>query len=292
MVDCSRIENLLSEYIDGELSRSDFIDVENHLSVCADCRAELAALRTLTVASSEIEAVQPPADLRMRIAAATTQRQRSNRWVALRDRLFAFRPLAWAGSATVAAFALILVISFGRVTEPTRSVATQPKPAAPVAVSPTLPQPATEQVASVEQSPADANLPASRVSTHRVAAKKIAKRAAVVAFVPKAVVVPKVESAKPIVSDTKNADEYTEQTIIVDDTTTAKTVATVQDAEPKTEVVETVTKAPKPDSTKIASSPAISNDNAEEWMAEMKSKAAMQRRGRPSNVVSVISARF
>lgn len=292
MVDCSRIENLLSEYIDEELSKSDFIDVENHLSVCADCRAELAALRALVSASNEIETAQPPADLRMRIAAATTQKQRGGRWVAVRDHLFSFRPLAWAGGAAVAMFALLFVISIGKVSEPVKRIATQPEPAAPIVASHALPQTTTEQIASAESGSVGVSEPAPRTSARRVVSTKHTKRPIVVALVPKTVVVPKAEAARPVVAETKKADDSVEQTIVVDDTTTAQTVAALPVSEPSAETAAVSKKSEKQDLTRIASSPAISNDNAEEWTAEMKSKAAMQRRGRPSNVVSVINARF
>ncbi len=292
MVDCSRIEILLSEYIDGELSKSDLIDVENHLSVCTDCRAELAALRMLVSASCEIETAQPPADLRARIAAATTQKQRDRRWVAVRERLFSFRPLAWAGGAAFAVFALMLFVSFGRIDQPMKQVATHPEPAAPIAASPAPSQTVPEQVANADSESTVVSEPAQRTIVHRVAARKPAKRSTVVAFVPKTVVVPKLEPARPVVAESKKADDLTEQTVVVDDTTTAQTVATLPATESTPEAVENTTKKPKSDNTRIASSPAISNDNAEEWIEEMKNQAAMQRRGRPSNVVSVINARF
>lgn len=293
MADCSRIENLLGEYIDGELSGSDFIDVENHLSVCADCRAELAALRMLITASNEIEAVQPPTELRMRIAAATTQKERGGGlWVALRERFFSFRPIAWAGGAGLAALALMLVVSFGRISEPTKQIATQPKPAVPVTASPTLPQTAPERIASAEPIPAKASVAAPRTLARRVASKKSANRPAVVAFVPKTIVVPKTEAARPIVAEIKKTEDAAEQSIVVDDTTTAQTMADLPVTDTDTKTVADSQKSQNPDLTRIASSPAISNDNAEEWIEEMKSKAAMQRKGRPSNVVSVINARF
>jgi predicted anti-sigma-YlaC factor YlaD len=42
------LRNKLGAYLDGELSRRDQIEIENHLETCPDCREELAELRQLS----------------------------------------------------------------------------------------------------------------------------------------------------------------------------------------------------------------------------------------------------
>jgi anti-sigma factor RsiW len=45
---CERWEQLLSQYIDGELAGSAVSSVEEHLEGCASCREELASFRELS----------------------------------------------------------------------------------------------------------------------------------------------------------------------------------------------------------------------------------------------------
>jgi len=47
MMDCSRIKNKLSAYLDGELPEEDIREVRRHLFVCSACESELNKLRNL-----------------------------------------------------------------------------------------------------------------------------------------------------------------------------------------------------------------------------------------------------
>lgn len=42
---CERVREQLSAFDDGELAREEALDLERHLSTCADCRVEREALR-------------------------------------------------------------------------------------------------------------------------------------------------------------------------------------------------------------------------------------------------------
>ena len=48
------INHLLDEYYDGELSPARRRQVEAHLDVCADCRAELEQMRQLSALLAEV----------------------------------------------------------------------------------------------------------------------------------------------------------------------------------------------------------------------------------------------
>jgi hypothetical protein len=71
---CEQMWDLLSVYADGECTSEERIVVEQHLSVCAACRAHLALLRQMASVLIETEDVVPPPDLREAILAATVYR--------------------------------------------------------------------------------------------------------------------------------------------------------------------------------------------------------------------------
>lgn len=47
MQDCSKYDELLSAYLDGEVSETEKAEIEAHLESCADCRKYLSLLRTM-----------------------------------------------------------------------------------------------------------------------------------------------------------------------------------------------------------------------------------------------------
>ncbi len=61
-MDCGRAEELLSAYLDNEISTSDLIELENHLEKCDRCRNELDQYRKLKNSSSQIKLADPPGD--------------------------------------------------------------------------------------------------------------------------------------------------------------------------------------------------------------------------------------
>jgi hypothetical protein len=61
-MECARIKGRLSEYIDGTLDAKTRISVEDHVSICSDCKAELASLSALVEELGALETVKAPAD--------------------------------------------------------------------------------------------------------------------------------------------------------------------------------------------------------------------------------------
>jgi len=61
-MECARIKERLSEFIDGTLDAQTRVLVENHVSTCSDCKAELASLSALVEELGALEKVQAPAD--------------------------------------------------------------------------------------------------------------------------------------------------------------------------------------------------------------------------------------
>ena len=67
---CDAARPLLESYLDGELDRAAVDEIEAHLSTCAACRAELAALEQLRTALRAAPRHRAPAELRQRLAQA------------------------------------------------------------------------------------------------------------------------------------------------------------------------------------------------------------------------------
>ena len=61
-MECVRVKELLSEYIDDTLDHETRKTVEKHLSTCKGCAEELASLRSLVEELGSLEKVKPPAD--------------------------------------------------------------------------------------------------------------------------------------------------------------------------------------------------------------------------------------
>ncbi|MDP2871401.1 MAG: DUF4349 domain-containing protein [Bacillota bacterium] len=130
-MDCGRITNLLSDYIDGQLSDNRRRQVESHLRTCTSCAAELSRLRRTVEAVRSLPELDLPADfhaaLHLRLAQAQAEQQeaaaRSPARAAGRAAGFSswvrqgFRRPAWRG-AFAAVACLALVFSLARYTLP------------------------------------------------------------------------------------------------------------------------------------------------------------------------------
>jgi Putative zinc-finger len=86
---CSVAQKLMSSYLDGEVTRSQLAQVDEHLHSCGECAALYASIRqTQTlVASLGRKAAPPEMALRLRVAISQEiANARSSRWDALRVR--------------------------------------------------------------------------------------------------------------------------------------------------------------------------------------------------------------
>jgi len=107
--ECSKIQDELSAYLDGELAPEDSERVRSHLVACERCRREAEDLRRVAAEVRDLPRVAAPADLRER----TLERVRSEGARATTSRL----RLVWpAAAAVLIAGALSLYASFSRRT--------------------------------------------------------------------------------------------------------------------------------------------------------------------------------
>lgn len=291
-MECGTISDQLGFYIDGTLDRLSAEKVEKHLAECGECRAELASLRVLIEAAREIEAEEPPLGLRARIAAATTQSSATKAYrpgvmLRLREALSP-RSLALAGGLACAIAAIGAFVTLRQPGEPTAEVAVKTLSPAPVpsdihgvpakqisvAVTPVAPQ-SLRRVASAK--------PAGMRSVARISGNVRPSAAAA----PK----PRTQSAEDQKRDAI-AQSVADEPVAIDDTTVAVTVTYKPAEQPAAEAAKASASKQHAALAKLASSPALDRSQTEEWLKEMKTKAAMRGRDRGSSLVSVISAKF
>ena len=74
---CKRWKGLLHAYQDGALSPAERVSAEEHLSVCADCRAEWVLLQGVVRALREEPLIAPPATLTEKVMARLPARGRA-----------------------------------------------------------------------------------------------------------------------------------------------------------------------------------------------------------------------
>ena len=125
-MDCTRTRDLLSEYIDGALDTKAAAAIEEHLSTCEDCMAELVSLKEVVEELGSLETVKAPADFLGKIHERLEPRSGFDRIV--RKLFVPFRikvPLELAVAATMA----VLVFSVYTFQQAERPVEKRPEPA-------------------------------------------------------------------------------------------------------------------------------------------------------------------
>jgi anti-sigma-K factor RskA len=103
---CETVATKLDEYVDGDLTESEFQEIELHLAGCDECRGEERAVRALLAQAAALpREIAPSRDLwpdvaeRLRGAAGA-------RLVSASSRPRSFRPMTFAAAAAVALIAI------------------------------------------------------------------------------------------------------------------------------------------------------------------------------------------
>jgi hypothetical protein len=110
-MDCTGIQELLSEYIDGTLDAKAVQVVEEHMSVCKDCKESLASLSAMVQELNELEPVKAPEDFLEKIHQRMESRSTFSR--TFRKLFVPFKikiPLQLAAAAT-ASIIIVMVLS-------------------------------------------------------------------------------------------------------------------------------------------------------------------------------------
>lgn len=287
---CDRIAEKLGFYIDGSLDEHNLEEVEAHLKDCAECRVELAALRLIISTAREIEEIEPPADLRMRIASATAAIDSADRpRVPVIQRLLrAFAPPAirWAAGTAALAAAVCIAVSLRPAPQPITPVAKHQR-VAPIVASKPAAQPEPVNVAAAPAPPMTHELVAAAPRAHRhfrhqlIASARVPKTAR-----------PKLalgghagNRATPAVAEPPSVAE-------TDTTTSTVTVSANDLSAAETAAVEVPAKTINKASLKLASQPAINQEQVQKWVDEAKTQATMHRGDKGSDGLRLLSTRF
>lgn len=98
-MNCRQVDQVLSAYLDGELSGQKMLAVRQHCSTCVECRAELEALEATKLAVGRMADEEPNADLEARLVGALRKE------VARQQRVRPMWPALVASGAAAAALA-------------------------------------------------------------------------------------------------------------------------------------------------------------------------------------------
>jgi|GEM_PF-1034358 len=297
---CGKIGALLSAYLDGELTAREQNMVADHIAVCSECAREMRALQVLVGAAASIAPVDPPTDLKARIAAATTARlPGAAAQPVLVERLrYLLSPkgLRWAGAAAAgtAAIAVLLhqhpgpavvhqMASVHKMHPPVHSgLKSEPSKTAAVAsaaggVQIEMPMPDILAYAGKPGMKRSINrMPQIQEPKLNLIQKPKAKSKPEAAKAPGISVAPYDNTLKTTGSDDMNMNQQPE-------------VASAP--EPAPEINDEAPKTVQPTLIKVAAAPVLKQQVSEDWLKQAKAQAAMKR-GDSGSGFTVISAKF
>ncbi|MCD6288705.1 MAG: zf-HC2 domain-containing protein [Candidatus Hydrogenedentes bacterium] len=126
-MECDRIKDMMSPFLDGELNEQDERSVREHLDMCAECRKDMADLRRVSTLYRNLADPEPPTDFNDRVYAAIGRIKLGR----TRSRLFPVTVLASAATLVLLASA-IFVLNQRPATEKSQ-IAKAPQPQRQVA---------------------------------------------------------------------------------------------------------------------------------------------------------------
>ena len=62
-MNCRHVVNLISAYVDGELTGAEMLEIRRHLGECSECMEEYESLKMTKLAVARLRTVAPPRDL-------------------------------------------------------------------------------------------------------------------------------------------------------------------------------------------------------------------------------------
>lgn len=115
-MNCRRVVNLMSAYVDGELTGEEMLEIRRHLSGCADCEAEHQSTLFMKQALSRLNNVAPRANFSESLLRTLDQVEISpyqRAWNSLWK--FAHRKLSPVAAALAASGVALVLLSAGGV---------------------------------------------------------------------------------------------------------------------------------------------------------------------------------
>ena len=116
---CSQAKNLFSPYLDGSVTGTQMLGLEQHLSECSPCEKEYRSLRRTQQMLSTLQKPKPPADLGLKLRLAISRESARSKQpfegplMRLQNAMHAFMVPATAGFLTallIFAFAIYLFV--------------------------------------------------------------------------------------------------------------------------------------------------------------------------------------
>jgi len=136
-VDHQRAQELLSDYLDGELSDECVADLEQHLESCDECQVELESLRKTLLVLGGLQPAEPPPDFLQQVNQKLRRRTKSAFDFSFGlDRKIPFEAVSMVLLGILLALYLILVVLPKEQVDPDPPTPNRPDAGAPMRPGP------------------------------------------------------------------------------------------------------------------------------------------------------------
>lgn len=114
-MNCRHVVNLLSAYVDGELTGTEMLEIRRHVSTCSECADEYQAVLFTKRAVSRLETVAPREDFMVKLMASLDEVQVTPYQRAINNiaRLFHKRFNPAAAALTASGLAIVIMSANG-----------------------------------------------------------------------------------------------------------------------------------------------------------------------------------
>ncbi|MGQ9764770.1 MAG: anti-sigma factor family protein [Armatimonadota bacterium] len=305
---CADMLPLISAYVDGELPADQARNLEAHASQCENCRKDIRVIRILTNATSTVEPVEPPADLRSRISAAVAETYRTiSVWSRLTSNLAGWlnsRAAKIAYATAVTAGIVVFFIQFNAPTERATVSTIQSNRHATVAqttqsTNKITPQKQTQTHITAEaQSEPAQNVFARRMQPRTKLLRKFSSDRALALAPTKRFSKHSSESIETKLTLPDSADsagkDQTDSTELAGTTNDAKSEAVVTASVTEDELSSQADKkvSDKNSEVMVAAAPFIEPEKTQEMIREIKAQASVRRHSEQTVSIAILRSRF
>jgi predicted anti-sigma-YlaC factor YlaD len=143
-MNCRKVQNLISAYVDSEIPGVEMLAVRQHLSDCPECNSEFESLLRVKRAYGALSPKDPSPALAMRIhqeIEALSQTPREHVVATLRRRFTFVHTRLGLAAASIAVFAVLLTVRSGQLYQDSYSFLPLPQTAQLTALAKADPQP-------------------------------------------------------------------------------------------------------------------------------------------------------
>ncbi|MDO8588101.1 MAG: zf-HC2 domain-containing protein [Armatimonadota bacterium] len=287
---CEQVVEMLSEFVDGELAKTEVLMVTEHVDHCESCARELALTQRMLTVASSVGQVEPPATLKARIAAATVESATPLRKLTERV-VSALRPVRIGLAAGAAVAASVVFLAVKTPNQPSTTESARGGDNKVERIAKPVQTPTTDVIEKSVASSAPQPVKTAGNAVHKWRRPGVTN----VAVAPeKKIVEPKmaVADAAPVVAQKaapKPAAPDTSETTANAPETPVTTVAAAAEKPAETTpavVAETEAKkdkptesAAKPEPVKVAGRPAVPNGDDRAMIRSLKQQMRLQKKG-------------